>query len=66
MMYLLPIIFFFTLYNMPSGLFVYWIVMNILSVIQQLIYNAVKKNARNKNSSSGGKKIAGKKKAFAK
>ena len=66
MMYLLPVIFFFTLYNMPSGLFVYWIVMNILSVIQQLIYNAVKKNARNKNSSSGGKKIAGKKKAFAK
>ena len=66
MMYLLPIIFFFTLYNMPSGLFVYWIVMNILSVIQQLIYNAVKKNAQNKNSSSGGKKIAGKKKVFAK
>ena len=66
MMYLLPIIFFFTLYNMPSGLFVYWIVMNILSVIQQLIYNAVKKNNKNKNSSSGEKKIAGKKKVFAK
>ena len=66
MMYLLPIIFFFTLYNMPSGLFVYWIVMNILSVIQQLIYNAVKKNNQNKNSSSGEKKIAGKKKVFAK
>lgn len=66
MMYLLPVIFFFTLYNMPSGLFVYWIVMNILSVIQQLIYNAVKKNNKNKNSSSGEKKIAGKKKVFAK
>lgn len=66
MMYLLPIIFFFTLYNMPSGLFIYWVVMNILSVIQQLIYNAVKKNRQYKeNPPSSGKKIAGKKKSLA-
>lgn len=67
MMYLLPIIFFFTLYNMPSGLFIYWVVMNILSVVQQLIYNAVRKNRKDKeNPHSSGKKIAGKKRALAK
>lgn len=66
MMYLLPIIFFFTLYNMPSGLFIYWVVMNILSVIQQLIYNAVKKNQTNNDKPQPTrKKIAGKKKSLA-
>lgn len=43
MMYLLPVIFFFTLYNMPSGLFIYWVTMNILSVVQQVIYNIIRK-----------------------
>lgn len=33
---LMPIMFFFILYNMPSGLLVYWIITNILSVVQQL------------------------------
>ena len=66
MMYLLPIIFFFTLYNMPSGLFIYWVVMNILSVIQQLIYNAIRKNKKDADKPrSSGKKIAGKKKSLA-
>ncbi|GAB6091061.1 membrane protein insertase YidC [Spirochaeta dissipatitropha] len=32
----MPIMFFFILYNMPSGLLVYWIITNILSVVQQL------------------------------
>lgn len=66
MMYLLPIIFFFTLYNMPSGLFIYWVVMNILSVIQQLIYNAIRKNKKDEDKPRpSGKKIAGKKKSLA-
>lgn len=34
--YGMPTIFFFILYNMPSGLLVYWIVNNILTVIQQI------------------------------
>ena len=32
----MPIMFFFILYNMPSGLLLYWIVTNILSVVQQV------------------------------
>ncbi|MFW5801305.1 MAG: membrane protein insertase YidC, partial [Spirochaeta sp.] len=32
----MPIMFFFILYNMPSGLLIYWIITNILSVVQQL------------------------------
>ena len=34
----MPILFFFLLYNAPSGLFVYWITMNIFTLIQQLIF----------------------------
>jgi YidC/Oxa1 family membrane protein insertase len=42
--YLMPIVFFFILYNVPSGLLVYWIVMNVLSAAQQLyINNSMKK-----------------------
>ena len=39
MLYVMPIIFFFVLYNMPSGLLVYWIFANILTLVQQLIIN---------------------------
>ena len=41
----LPVIFFFILYNVPSGLLVYWIFSNILTVGQQYYYNKVKKQA---------------------
>jgi YidC/Oxa1 family membrane protein insertase len=41
----LPIVFFFILYNVPSGLLVYWIFSNILTVAQQYYYNTMKKNA---------------------
>lgn len=37
MTYGIPIVFFFVLYDVPSGLLVYWIVMNILTVVQQYI-----------------------------
>jgi YidC/Oxa1 family membrane protein insertase len=39
MMYWMPIIFFFILYNTPSGLLVYWIVSNVLSIAQQIVIN---------------------------
>jgi YidC/Oxa1 family membrane protein insertase len=39
MLYVMPIMFFFILYNTPSGLLVYWIMSNLLSPVQQLIIN---------------------------
>ena len=39
MLYVMPIVFFFILYNMPSGLLVYWIFSNILTLVQQMIIN---------------------------
>ncbi len=36
MTYGIPIVFFFILYDVPSGLLVYWIVMNILTIVQQM------------------------------
>jgi YidC/Oxa1 family membrane protein insertase len=35
----MPIMFFFIMYNMPSGLLVYWIFQNIITTGQQLLYN---------------------------
>ncbi|MDR2177020.1 MAG: membrane protein insertase YidC [Treponema sp.] len=39
MLYAMPIIFFFVLYDVPSGLLVYWIMSNILTMAQQLTIN---------------------------
>jgi YidC/Oxa1 family membrane protein insertase len=39
MLYVMPVMFFFILYNVPSGLTVYWIMSNLLSLIQQLLLN---------------------------
>ncbi|MDR2783715.1 MAG: membrane protein insertase YidC, partial [Treponema sp.] len=39
MMYGMPIIFFFILYDVPSGLLIYWIMSNVLTLIQQLAIN---------------------------
>ncbi|MDR2864200.1 MAG: membrane protein insertase YidC [Spirochaetaceae bacterium] len=39
MLYMMPIVFFFVLYNVPSGLLVYWIMSNVLTMVQQLIIN---------------------------
>lgn len=45
MTYGMPLIFFFWLYNSPSGLMLYWSVMNVVSIIQQQFMNkSVKKN----------------------
>jgi YidC/Oxa1 family membrane protein insertase len=39
MLYVMPIVFFFVLYNMPSGLLVYWIFSNLLTMVQQVTIN---------------------------
>jgi YidC/Oxa1 family membrane protein insertase len=39
MMYGMPIMFFFILYNAPSGLLLYWMVMNMISIGQQIFVN---------------------------
>jgi len=48
MLYFMPIIFFFILYDVPSGLLIYWIFSNILTLVQQLIINkyVLKKRAQ--------------------
>ena len=46
MMYGMPIMFFFILYNTPSGLLVYWIVSNVLSIGQQVVINDVLKKRK--------------------
>jgi YidC/Oxa1 family membrane protein insertase len=39
MLYVMPVVFFFVLYDMPSGLLVYWIFSNILTMVQQVAIN---------------------------
>ncbi|MBQ7644559.1 MAG: membrane protein insertase YidC, partial [Spirochaetales bacterium] len=47
MMYGMPILFFFILYSAPSGLLLYWMAQNILSMGQQFYTNAkLKKNPK--------------------
>lgn len=43
MTYALPIVFLFILYDMPSGLVLYWTVQNVLSIFQQLYINSLKR-----------------------
>jgi YidC/Oxa1 family membrane protein insertase len=53
MLYMMPIMFFFILYNVPSGLLVYWIMSNVLTMVQQMIIN--KHLAQKKAEINGGK-----------
>ena len=39
MLYVMPIVFFFILYDVPSGLLIYWIFSNLLTLVQQVIIN---------------------------
>lgn len=48
MTYGMPLIFFFWLYNSPSGLMVYWTVMNAISIIQQQLINKSVKASKQK------------------
>jgi YidC/Oxa1 family membrane protein insertase len=54
MTYAMPIVFFFILYNMPSGLVLYWTAQNLLGIVQQLITNAQRK----KQKEQGGGEVA--------
>ncbi len=54
MMYLMPLIFFFILYDMPSGLVLYWTMQNILSIFQQLYINSRQKKIAVAGSAGGG------------
>ena len=42
MLYIMPIAFFFILYNVPSGLLLYWIFSNLFTLVQQIIINKYK------------------------
>ncbi len=39
MLYLMPIMFFFMLYDVPAGLLLYWIMSNLLTMVQQMGLN---------------------------
>jgi YidC/Oxa1 family membrane protein insertase len=39
MLYVMPIVFFFVLYDVPSGLLIYWIFSNVLTMVQQVAIN---------------------------
>jgi YidC/Oxa1 family membrane protein insertase len=39
MLYAMPVIFFFILYDVPSGLLLYWIMSNVLTMVQQVSIN---------------------------
>jgi YidC/Oxa1 family membrane protein insertase len=41
MMYVMPIMFFFILYDVPSGLLVFWIFSNLFTLVQQLALNRI-------------------------
>ena len=45
MTYGMPIMFFFIMYNAPSGLLLYWSTVNVISIGQQLIVNKKKMGA---------------------
>jgi YidC/Oxa1 family membrane protein insertase len=49
--YAMPIVFFFILYNMPSGLVLYWTVQNITGIVQQLVVNRTAKQKKDEGPS---------------
>jgi len=55
MTYAMPAMFFFILYNMPSGLVLYWTAQNVLGIVQQLFYNAKRQK---KQEDQGGAEVA--------
>lgn len=46
MMYGMPIMFFFVLYDVPSGLLLYWIASNVLTIAQQVVINDMLKKRK--------------------
>ena len=64
MLYALPIIFFFILYDMPSGLLVYWIMSNVLTLVQQVLINKyiIKRKPASEGTSQGASPVIAPKK----
>ncbi len=48
MMYGMPIMFFFILYDVPSGLLIYWIISNVITIGQQIVINDMLKKRKAK------------------
>jgi YidC/Oxa1 family membrane protein insertase len=59
MTYGMPLMFFFVLYSAPSGLILYWSVMNALSIFQQLYTNKKKEREANEAEASNVQQFAG-------
>jgi len=53
MMYGMPIMFFFVLYDVPSGLLIYWIVSNVLTIVQQVVINDMLKKHKLQKATAG-------------
>ncbi|MEM5947221.1 membrane protein insertase YidC [Spirochaetia bacterium 38H-sp] len=49
MMYILPVVFMFILYNAPAGLLVYWCAMNIFTIFQQMYVNKLMMKKKSSN-----------------
>lgn len=49
MMYGMPVMFFFMLYDVPSGLLLYWIVSNVITIGQQMVINDMLKHHKLKS-----------------
>ena len=59
MTYGMPLMFFFVLYNAPSGLILYWSVMNALSILQQLHTNKKKQREANEEAQTNVQQFPG-------
>jgi YidC/Oxa1 family membrane protein insertase len=57
MLYAMPIIFFFILYDVPSGLLVYWIMSNLLTLVQQVTLNKYLQKRKAEAKPEGSNKI---------
>ena len=53
MTYAMPIVFLFILYDMPSGLVLYWTVQNVLSILQQMYTNSRRRGAEETGQGKG-------------
>ena len=57
MMYGMPLIFFFIFYNAPSGLLLYWICSNLLTLVQQVIINKLLQNKKEEQAQGGANSV---------
>lgn len=53
MFYAMPLMFFFVIYDSPSGLILYWTLSNLLQLVQQVILNKLVKEKQKESANSG-------------